>query len=115
MPIREKNVPVSEYKAEVTKLGEEAVNGHDCVKNKVVVTGPDGTTHESTVWNATDLKQFPVKVQINSQKANNMVMLFTDVKFEKPDQALFDPPTDFTKYDNMMNLMMSRARGAPPQ
>jgi len=33
----------------------------------------------------------------------------------KPDEAQFDPPADFTKYDDVMSLMMSRARGAPPQ
>jgi hypothetical protein len=44
-----------------------------------------------------------------------MVLLFNDVKLEKPDAALFDPPADFTKYDSMMSLMMSRVRGAPPQ
>jgi hypothetical protein len=115
MAIPEKNVAVSEYKAEVTKLGEETLNGHDCIKNKVVATGPDGATHEFTVWNATDLKKFPVKVQLTTKEGKDMVMLFNDVKLEKPDAALFEPPADFTKYDNMMSLMMSRARGTPPQ
>jgi hypothetical protein len=115
MPIREPNAAASEYKAEVTKLGEETINGHDCIKNKVEVTGPDGVTHESTVWNATDLKQFPLKIQLESKEGRNSMLLFNDVKLEKPDPALFDPPTDFTKYDNVMSLMMSRARGMPPQ
>jgi len=116
MPIPGTNTPASDYKAEVTKLGEENVGGHDCVKNKVVATSPDGSTHEFTVWNAADLKQFPVKIQIATKEGKDMVMVFNDVKLEKPDAALFDPPTDFTKYDSMMSLMMSRARGgAPPQ
>ncbi len=42
----------SDYKAEATKLGEETMDGHHCIKNKVVVTGPEGYSHESTVWNA---------------------------------------------------------------
>lgn len=105
----------SEYKAEVTKLGDEGIEGHDCIKNKVVVTGPDGVAHESTVWNAADLKQFPVKIQTKSEKGMAMVMLFKDVKLGKPDAAQFEVPTDFTKYDNMMNMMMSRAKAAPPQ
>jgi outer membrane lipoprotein-sorting protein len=112
---REKYKAASEYKADVTKLGEETVDGHDCVKNKVVVTDPTGPTRESTVWNATDLKKFPVKIQMTSEKGNVTVVLFKDVKLEKPDDAQFDPPSDFKKYDDMMSLMMSRARGAPPQ
>jgi len=34
-----------------------------CVKNKVIVTDDKGDKHESTVWNATDLKNFPVKIE----------------------------------------------------
>jgi outer membrane lipoprotein-sorting protein len=105
----------AEYKTEVTKLGEETIDGHDCVKNKVVVTGPDGVAHESTVWNASDLNQFPVKIQTTSEKGTATVMLFKDVKMDKPDATQFDLPADFTKYDSMMSLIMSRARGAPPQ
>jgi hypothetical protein len=116
MAIPEKNVPVSDYKSEITKLGGETVGSYDCVKNKVAVTSPDGTTHEFTVWTANDLKGFPVKVQTTSKEGNDIVMIFSEVKLEKPDTALFDPPTDCTKYDSMMSLMMSRARGgAPPQ
>jgi hypothetical protein len=116
MPIPEKNVPVSDYKLETTKLGGETVGSYDCSKNKVVVTGPDGVTHEFTIWSANDLKGFPVKIQFKSKDGNDLVMQFSDVKLEKPDAALFEPPTDCTKYDSMMNLMMSKARGgAPPQ
>jgi hypothetical protein len=112
---QEASAAPSEYKAEVTKLGEETIDGHDCIKNKVVVTGPDGVKHESTVWNAADLKQFPVKIQTDSEKGMAVVMLFKDVKLDKPAAAQFELPADFTKYDDMMSLMMSRARGASPQ
>jgi hypothetical protein len=115
MALQGTNTPMSEYKAETSKLGEETIGGHDCIKNKVVVTGPDGFAHESTVWNATDLKQFPVKIQTTSKEGQSMVMLFKEVKLEKPDDTQFDPPADFKKYDDVMSLMMSRARGAPPQ
>jgi hypothetical protein len=112
---QEKYAPVAEYKSDSTKLGQETIDGHDCVKNKVVVTAPDGSTHESTVWNATDLKDFPVKIQTTSDKGTAMILSFKDVKLEKPDDSQFDPPSDFKKYDDMMSLMMSHARGAPPQ
>ena len=111
----EKYAAISEYKADVTKLGQETIDGHDCVKNKVVVTDPAGSAHESTVWNATDLKEFPVKIQTTAANGNAMVLFFKDVKLGAPDDAQFDPPPDFKKYDDMMSLMMSRAKGAPPQ
>jgi hypothetical protein len=99
----------SEYKSEVTKLGAEAVDGHDCIKNKVVVTGPDGIAHESTVWNASDLKKFPVKIQTKTEKGD-VVMFFKNVQLAKPDASQFDVPPDYKKYDDMMSLMMSRAK-----
>lgn len=115
MALNQSNTPASAYKSEASKLGQETIDGHDCVKNKVVVTGPDGVPHESTVWNATDLKQFPVKIQMTAKEGQDMVMLFKEVKLSKPDDSQFDPPADFKKYDDMMSLMMSRAKGAPPQ
>jgi hypothetical protein len=105
---------------ESTELGKESVDGHACVKNKVTVTDKAGKAHESTVWNATDLKNFPVKIT-TSEAGAATTMLFKAVKLEKPDPAQFEPPAGFKKYDSLMALMqqemMSRmggARGMPP-
>jgi hypothetical protein len=114
-PLKEAYAPMSSYKSDVTKLGTETVDGHDCVKNKVVVTASDGSTHEATVWNAADLKQFPIKIQAKTQHGNDMDMAFKDVKFEKPDESQFEPPSDYAKYDDVMSLMMNRARAGQPQ
>jgi hypothetical protein len=110
MPAGETNP--ENYKADATKVGNETIDGHDCVKNNVVMTGPDGVQHKATVWNASDLKQFPIKIESATDSGDSMVMHFKDVKLGKPDAAQFEPPTDYTKYDTMMNLMMSRYRGA---
>jgi hypothetical protein len=114
MQIPGTNAPVSEYKSETSKLGEETIDGHACIKNKVVVTGPNEFMKESTVWNALDLKEFPIKIETTDKQGQEVVMLFKDVKLEKPAAALFDPPANFTKYDDMMSLMRSRMQ-APPR
>jgi hypothetical protein len=100
----------SDYKVETTKVGNETLDGHDCVKNNVVMTGSDGVAHKATVWNASDLKQFPVKIEMSTENGDTMVMHFASIKLDKPDSSLFEPPTDYTKYDNMMSMMMSRYR-----
>jgi hypothetical protein len=107
------------YKTDITKLGEETVDGHPCVKNKATVTDDKGNTYESTVWNATDLKNFPVKIEQN-QGGTTMTMTFKDIKLEKPAADKFDAPAGATKYDNMGTMMqqemMKRAmqgRGQP--
>ena len=96
--------PASDFKIETTELGKETVDGHPCVKNKVVITDDKGKTHEATVWNATDMKKFPVKVEA-TENGHTMDMVFKDVKLTKPAASLFTPPSDYKKYDTMMSLM----------
>jgi hypothetical protein len=107
--------PESDFKMQTTELGKETIDGHPCVKNKAVVTDEKGSTNEFTVWNATDMKNFPLKIEAHAG-GMTITMLYKDVKFEKPDAKLFEPPTDYKKYDNQMNLMqqeiMKRMGGA---
>lgn len=112
---------VDKYKVETTELGKETLDGHPCVKNKVVVTDDKDQKHESTVWNATDLKTFPIKIE-TAERGSPVVMLFKDIKLSKPETKLFEAPEGFKKYDSMMALMqeevMKRMGGpggfAPP-
>jgi hypothetical protein len=105
-PIRDPNATKSEadFKIETTELGKDSVDGHPCIKNKVVVTDNEGKAHESTVWNATDLKKFPVKIQ-TTEEGTSVTMLFKNVKLEKPETTQFEPPADFQKHSGMAELM----------
>ena len=107
-------------KIETTELGKETVDGHPCVKTKVVVTDDNGKSHEFTVWNATDLKKFPVKID-TGDGGHAVTMLFKDVKLSKPEASLFDPPADFQHYDSVPSMMqqemmkrMGGGMGMPP-
>ena len=109
-----------DFKVETTEIGKDTVDGHPCVKNKYVVTDNEGVKHESTVWNATDLKKFPVKIE-TIENGSNVTMLFKNVSLAKPAASLFDPPADFKKYDNIQQLMqqemmkrMGGGMGMPP-
>jgi len=111
--------PDSAFKMESTELGRETVDGHVCVKNKAVITDDQGKAHEYTVWNAIDLKKFPVKMEITEQ-GRTTTIFYKNVKTSKPDAALFDPPADYKKYDNQQSLMqevmqrMGRGMQMPP-
>jgi hypothetical protein len=105
---------------ETTELAKETVDGHACVKNKVVVTDEKGEKHESTTWNATDLKDFPIKIETTEQ-GTPMTMSFKNVKLAKPQASQFEPPAGFKKYDNFMTMMqeemskrMGGGAGMPP-
>ena len=110
----------ADSKVEITELGKETVAGHPCVKNKAVVTDKQGEKHEFTVWNATDLKNFPVKIEMNEQ-GNAITVSYQNISFGKPDTSLFNSPADFTKYDSMQEMMQSvmmkkmGGMGFPPQ
>lgn len=96
--------PESNFKLKTTKLGKDTVDGHSCIKNKAVVTDDQGNQHEFTVWDATDMKDFPVKIQM-SQAGHTITMLFKNVKLSKPEPSLFQPPSDYKKYDTVMAMM----------
>jgi hypothetical protein len=101
------SAPLDDFKTEVTELGKETVDGHPCVKNKVVVTGKDGVKHESTVWNATDLKNFPVKIQ-TEENGSTVTMSFKNVSLTKPDASAFEVPSGYTKYDSMQAMIQAQ-------
>ena len=87
-------------------LGKETVAGHPCVKNKVTMTAGDKQTQEFTVWNATDLKDFPVQIQ-TAAKEGSLLMRYSNIKFVKPDAAQFEPPTGYTAYTDIQQMMVA--------
>lgn len=110
-----------DFKVETEKLGTETVDGHDCVKNKVTVTDKDGNKHVSTVWNATDLKNFPLKI-VTAEQGDNATILFKNISFDKPAAGDFEPPSGFTKYDSVQTMMQTEmmkkiggGMGMPPR
>jgi hypothetical protein len=111
--------PDSAFKIETTELGKETLDGHPCVKNKVVITDDKGKAHESTVWNASDLKKFPIKIEM-TEDGRATTMLFKNIKTAKPEAALFDPPSSYKKYENQQTLMQQEmmkrmgVNGVPP-
>jgi hypothetical protein len=119
LPEQEASGQASDFTIDITEVGKETLEGHPCIKNKTIVTDKQGVKHESLVWNATDLKKFPIKIE-HTEDSTKVTMLFRDVSFSKPSTNLFDPPTDATKYDSLQSMMqqiiMKRlSGGSPPQ
>lgn len=86
-----------------TPLGRETLDGHPCVKSKVVVTEPDGRQHEATVWHATDMSGFPLRIQ-TVDGTDTISMHFRQVKFQAPAARDFDLPAGTAKYDDPQEL-----------
>jgi hypothetical protein len=96
MPLPKEATPTpdKEPKMEKTALGKETIDGHPCVKNKVMMTASDGAKQEFTTWNATDLKDFPVQIETKNEGATQ-IMRFKKIQFAKPDAKKFEPPSQY--------------------
>jgi hypothetical protein len=91
-------------KMEKTPMGKETIDGHSCIKNKVVIKNEGSKPQEFLVWNASDLKDFPVQIQ-TSEDDQTVFMLFKQIQFSKPAAATFEVPSDYKKYDDMGSFM----------
>jgi hypothetical protein len=114
-PIPEAKAKADEKVPDVvkTELGKDTVDGHPCVKYKVVVTDARNQPQEMTVWEATDLKNFPIQSQVQDG-GNVMTTKFTNLKFEKPAVSQFEVPSGFHKYGSMNELMMGAMQKMMP-
>jgi len=106
---------------EVTAIGKETVDGHPCVKNKITITSDDGKQHEIITWQANDMKDFPIKMEMLAGTAD-ITIHYTNIKTSAPDASLFDPPSDFKAYGSMQEMLMANMQrmmpprgGTPPQ
>ncbi len=113
MPAAQAAGATKDYKIEKASLGKETIDAHACEKNKVTMTDDKGEKHEFVVWNAADLKDFPLRFQTTEQ-GNTITVNYRDVKLDKPDAKLFEAPAGFTKYGSQMDLMQAvMARKTP--
>ena len=103
MPTSGKGNP--EGKLEKTELGSDTVEKHACKKSRLTFTDKDGKTAEAMVWEATDLKNFPIQFQtVESEQTTTTT--FSDIKMDKPDASLFELPGSYKKYGNMQEMIM---------
>src|SRR5262249_19151904 len=103
MPMPKEEVEAVSKPRKITKTpqGNETIEGHPCVKNKVVVSGETNSIIEAITWNASDLKDFPIQIQ-TKEKENTSVMRFKNVQFAMPDPKVFECPTGYTQYNTMI-------------
>lgn len=107
LPLTQAEVESGEegYRLEKTVLGKETVEGHPCARTKVVVRFRDRAVLEATTWEATDLRDFPVKIETR-EKENVIQLTLTAIKFIKPDAAQFSVPAGFVEYKDPQAMMV---------
>ena len=93
-------------KVETTEVGKETIDGHACIKQKLTSTDAKGRPQEAFIWAATDLKNFPIKMEMK-QKKNTIHIRFRSPSLQKPEGKLFEVPAGYTKYDSIQGLMQA--------
>lgn len=104
----------SDGKVDKTELGKDTVENHPCVKSKLTYTDKDGRTSEALVWEATDLKNFPIQYQ-TVDEGQTTTATFTDIKQGKPAAALFELPASYKRYGSMQEMIMGNMQRLMPQ
>ena len=88
-------------KVKRTPTGTEAVEGHTCKVEIVLVTMPSGKTIESKVWEAEDLKGVPVKIESKLPEDGKLTAVYRDIVLGTPDKALITPPAKCIPFEKM--------------
>lgn len=104
MPPTEAQAFLTRAKMERTTVGKEKMEGHPCVKQRVVITDDAGKKSEATVWTATDLRDFPVCVA-TKEKEGLVVIRFRQIQFARTDAGKFEPPTGFVECSDIQVLL----------
>ena len=94
----------TDFKLSIVKEREEIVGGHRCQRNKVVLTDKQGEAHAATLWNAEDLRNFPVRIHY-AEGGNVIDMDFFDISLAAPDSSLFEVPAGYSIYDSLPMML----------
>ncbi len=88
----------------------EKVNGHLCKRADVILTVSAGPSAQFTVWRASDLNGFPLRIK-SVNGGTRFALDLSDVRLAAPPGDIFLPPPDFTRYpdpETMMTELMTR-------
>lgn len=94
------NSSTNEAKLTLSEIGKETVDGHACVKNHAVVIDKAGTIYKFTVWNASDIRNFPIKIATTGAGT----FIFRNISFGKPAVGAFEAPSSYTKYNDLQKM-----------
>jgi hypothetical protein len=104
----------NDSKVTTTELGKETVDGHPCVKNKYTITNARaGENVVLTTWNATDLKNYPIKIEMESpdaapgKPAPVTTLHFTNINTAQPAASLFEPPVGYRVYTDVQAMVQT--------
>jgi hypothetical protein len=95
-------------KIHTTDVAKEIFEGHPCVKKRVAVWTEKLARADTTVWYATDMNEFPLKIESARHVLRGRIV-FSNVALTRPDAGLFNCPTNFARFENLPALYQAFA------
>lgn len=89
---------------ERSAAGTDTVDGHACKVENLTVTPRNGKPTKMKVWEAQDLKGFPVKVEMQTDKGP-VTVEYKDISFDAPAASLFTHPENCRQMPTMPGSM----------
>lgn len=80
--------------------GSETVDGHSCKIENLTVTPHNGQPTKMKVWEAQDLKGFPVKIEMESSHGP-VTLEYKDISLDEPAASLFSHPANCQQMPGM--------------
>lgn len=113
-PLFGADVDLANQKLIRTSLGHAKIEGHACVKNRSIVKNQKGETLiDATTWNATDLQDFPIQIEMKDRGNGYITVIhFQQVSLARPDSRLFEPPPGYQAFntpEELVGAMMKKA------
>jgi hypothetical protein len=105
---------MSPLKIVKTFLGHETIDGHPCNKSRVIVIQDDATNLFATVWQASDLQDFPIQIELGDSVNIVARIQFRDVKIGELDPKLFEVPDGYTRYNDIHEMLNGKPAPTKP-
>jgi outer membrane lipoprotein-sorting protein len=86
---------------ERSPAGTDVVDGHPCKVENETVTPRNGKPIKRKIWEAEDLKGFPIKSEMQTSNGTAITVEYKDVSFDIPPASLFTHPENCRQMPSM--------------
>jgi len=96
--------PLFGVKVQRASSGTEVIDGHPFKVENVEVTAAGGKTTRLKLWEATDLKGAPVRIEAHTPRGE-FTTTYRDIVVGTPDAALFTPPKNCVPFEKTYEIV----------
>ncbi|MEI6074444.1 MAG: hypothetical protein WCS94_02645 [Verrucomicrobiota bacterium] len=85
--------------------GQSTIDGHPCNQCRVDIIQAGSTNFSATIWEARDLQNFPIQIELGDAAENMLRLQFHNLKFGPLDTILFEVPTGYRCFADVHEML----------